>query len=182
LGGGEYHDEVGELDVLAVAVADDVVELLQGLPAGDHVDDDKADLHEQLLRHDDPQAQPLAERVLPQLVVPVEPLPGNHLVHLHHLPQRVQRDDPRQDHHRHAGAPAELRHGVGQAQHAGADHGRDIVEGRVPPLGVPVPGDRRNPLVLHRRLVRRDLLTLRSIEIIGFHHQFIYSLSEIELE
>jgi hypothetical protein len=27
-------------------------------------------------------------------------------VHLHHLPQRVHRDDPRQGHHRDAGTPA----------------------------------------------------------------------------
>ena len=33
--------------------------------------------------------------------------------------------------------PAELGHGVGKAEHAGADHGGDIVEGGVPPLGVP---------------------------------------------
>jgi hypothetical protein len=33
--------------------------------------------------------------------------------------------------------PTELGHGVGQAEHAGADHGGDIVEGGVPPLGLP---------------------------------------------
>ena len=44
---------------------------------------------------------------------------------------------PRQDQHGDAGAPAELRHGVGEAEHAGADHGSDIVEAGVPPLGVP---------------------------------------------
>lgn len=93
--GGEDHDEVGELDVLAaVALAEHVVELLQRLAAGDHVHDVDADLDDELLRHHDPEAQLLAERVLPELVVPVEPLPGHHLVHLHHLPQRVERDDP----------------------------------------------------------------------------------------
>ena len=84
--GGEDHDEVGELEVLAVAVADDVVELLEGLAAGDHVNDVEAHLHRELLRHHDPEAQPLAEHVLAELVVAVEPLPWHHLVHLHHLP------------------------------------------------------------------------------------------------
>ena len=36
----------------------------------------------------------VVEGVLPQLVVPVEPFTLHNLVHLHHLPQRVQRDDP----------------------------------------------------------------------------------------
>jgi hypothetical protein len=106
LDGGEDHDEIRELDVLAPLVADHLVELLQGLAAGDHVDDVQADLHHQLLRHDDPEAQLLAERVLPQLVVPVEPLARHHLVHLHHLPQRVHRDDPGQDQRRDANPPA----------------------------------------------------------------------------
>ena len=82
----EDHDEIGELDVVAPAMADQVVELLQGLAAGHHVDDVQADLHHQLLRHDDPEAQLLAEDVLAELVVAVEALPGHHLVHLHHLP------------------------------------------------------------------------------------------------
>jgi hypothetical protein len=86
-------------------VAHHVVELLQGLAAGDHVHDVEAHLHHQLLRHHDPEAQLLAERVPPQLVVPVEPLPRHALVHLHHLPQCVHHDDPRQDQHRDAHAP-----------------------------------------------------------------------------
>ena len=53
---------------------------------------------------------------------------------------------PRQDQHGDAGAPAELRHGVGEAEHAGADHGSDIVEAGVPPLGVPRRVD-REPVV-----------------------------------
>ena len=110
--GGEDHDEVAELDVLAPVMADHVVELVQGLAAGDHVHDVEPHLHHQLLRHHDPEAQLLAERVLPQLVVPVEPLPGDALVHLHHLPERVHRDDPRQDQHRDADAPAN--HDIGR--------------------------------------------------------------------
>jgi len=31
--------------------------------------------------------------------------------------------------------PSELRHGEGEAEHASADHGRDVVEGRVVPFG-----------------------------------------------
>jgi hypothetical protein len=111
--GGEDHDEVGGLDVVlplarrpAVAAHQHVVELLQRPAAGHHVHDVHAHLDDQLLRHHDPQAQLLAERVLPQLVVPVEPLPGHHLVHLHHLPQRVQRDHPRHHQHGDARAPA----------------------------------------------------------------------------
>jgi len=96
---GKDHDEVGGLDVvLAVAprvITDqDVVELLQRLAAGDHVDDVDADLDNKLLRHDDPQAQLLAKGMLTKLVVPVEPLAWYHLVHLNHLPQRIERDDP----------------------------------------------------------------------------------------
>ena len=48
--------------------------------------------------------------------------------------------------------PAKLGHGEGEAEHAGADHGGDIVEGSVPPLGVPRRRD-REPVV--------DLLLLR---------------------
>ena len=92
--GGEDHDEVGELDVLALVVADHVVELLERVAAGDHVNDVEADLDHELLRHHDPETELVAKGVLPQLVVPVESLPGYHLVHLHHLPQRVHRDDP----------------------------------------------------------------------------------------
>ena len=33
--------------------------------------------------------------------------------------------------------PAKLGHGIGKAEHAGADHGGDHVECGVPPLGVP---------------------------------------------
>jgi hypothetical protein len=93
--GGEDHDSAGELDVLAFVVADHVVELLQRLASGDHEDDVPAHLDDELLRHNDPQPQLLTKRVLPKLVVPVEPLPRHHLVHLHHLPHRVQGDDPR---------------------------------------------------------------------------------------
>jgi hypothetical protein len=32
--------------------------------------------------------------MLTKLVVPVEPLAWYHLVHLNHLPQRIERDDP----------------------------------------------------------------------------------------
>ena len=91
--GGEDHDEVGELDGFAVR-ADDVMELLERLAAGDHVHDVDADLHHQLLRHHDPQPELVPEGVLPELVVPIEALTGHHLMHLHHLPQRVQGDDP----------------------------------------------------------------------------------------
>ena len=103
--GAEDHDEVSELDGLAVGT-DDVVELLEGLAAGDHVDDVDAHLHDQLLRDDDPEAELVAEGVLPQLVVPIEPLPRHHLVHLHHLPQSIQGDDPRQNQHSDARSPA----------------------------------------------------------------------------
>ena len=34
-----------------------------------------------------------------------------------------------------ASLPSEMSHGVRQAEHAGADHGGDIVERHVPPLG-----------------------------------------------
>jgi len=80
--GAEDDDPVGEPDVLAAAPADDVVELAQALPAGDHVDDVGADLDDELLRHDDPEPEPVPERVLPELVVAVEALAGDHLVHL----------------------------------------------------------------------------------------------------
>ena len=89
----EADDEVGGPGFLGVG-PDGVVGLLQGLAAGDHVHNVGSDLHHQLLRHHDPQPQLLPECVLPQLMVPVEPLPRHHLVHLHHLPQRVQRYYP----------------------------------------------------------------------------------------
>lgn len=91
--GGEDDDEVRGFDLGAVG-ADSFMDLLEGLAAGDHVDDVDANLDSELLRNHDPKAKLLAERVLAQLVVPVEPLPRHHLVHLHHLPQRVQRYDP----------------------------------------------------------------------------------------
>jgi hypothetical protein len=53
--------------------------------------------------------------MLPELVVPIEQFPGHHLVHLHHLPQRVERDGEGADDGRRAGAPPELRHGEGKA-------------------------------------------------------------------
>ena len=37
--------------------------------------------------------------------------------------------------------PAELGHGEGEAEDAGADHGGDVVESGVPPLGVAGGGD-----------------------------------------
>jgi hypothetical protein len=106
--GAEDDDPVGEADVLAAAPADEVVELAQALPAGDHVHDVGADLDDELLRHDDPEPEPLAERVLPELVVAVEALAGDHLVHLHHLPQCVQCDHERHDDHHRAEAPASI--------------------------------------------------------------------------
>jgi hypothetical protein len=141
LDGGEDHDPEGEADVLAPAVAEEVVHLLERLPAGDHVDDVGADLDDELLRDDDPEPEALPEGVLPELVVPVEALPGHHLVHLHHLPQRVDRDAEGADDGHRPGAPPELRHGEGQAQHAGAHHRRHVVEGRVVPLGGAGGGD-----------------------------------------
>lgn len=102
--GGEDDDEVGGLDG-AAAMAGEVVDLLEGVAAGDHVDDVDADLHHQLLRDNHPQAQLRPKRLLTQLVVPVEPLPWHCLVHLHHLPQRVQRYYPRQHYHRHSRSP-----------------------------------------------------------------------------
>jgi hypothetical protein len=50
--------------------------------------------------------------------------------------------------------PAELGHCVGQAEDAGADHGRDVVEGGVPPFGVPGRGDGQ-PVVDGFLLLRR---------------------------
>ena len=52
--------------------------------------------------------------------------------------------------------PSELGHGVGEAEHAGADHGGDIVEGSVPPLGVPRRRDREP--VVDRLLLRCPLI------------------------
>jgi hypothetical protein len=145
--GGEDHDPEREKDALASAPrAEQVVDLLQRLPAGDHVDDVGADLDDELLRDDDPEAQPLAERVLPELVVPVEPPAGHHLVHLHHLPQRVERDHEGADDHGRPQAPPVLLHGAGEPQHAGAHHGRHVMERRVVPLGVAGRRD-REPLV-----------------------------------
>jgi hypothetical protein len=106
--GGEDHDPRAGAERLAVRAGDGVA-LLERLAAGDHVDDADADLDDELLRDDDPEAQLIAERVLAQLVVAVETLPGDALVHLDHLPQRVQGDHPRQDHGDHAGTPARMR-------------------------------------------------------------------------
>jgi hypothetical protein len=100
----EDHDPVAGPYRCAVGEGD-CIELLQGLAAGDHVDDADADLDDELLRHDDPEAQLVAEGVLPELVVPVEALPRNALVHHHHLPQRVQGDHPGEDHRHNAGTP-----------------------------------------------------------------------------
>jgi hypothetical protein len=105
LDGGEDHDPGAGVEGLAVRASDGVA-LLEGLAAGDHVDDAAADLHDELLRDDDPKAQLVAERVLAQLVVAVEALPRDALVHLNHLPQCVQGDHPRQEHGHNAGTPA----------------------------------------------------------------------------
>ena len=102
--GGEDHDPGAGPERVAVGARDGVA-LLQRLAAGDHVDDADADLDDELLRDDDPEAELVAEGVLAELVVAVEALARDALVHLHHLPQRVQRDHPRQEHRHHAGAP-----------------------------------------------------------------------------
>lgn len=107
LNGGEDHDEESGPDGLA-AGADGGVGLLEGLASGDHVDDVGPDLHHQLLRDHDPEPELLPEGVLPQLVVPVEPPPGDCLVHLDHLPQREQGYDPRQQQDRNAGSPMSI--------------------------------------------------------------------------
>ena len=39
------------------------------------------------------------------------------------------------------GSPCEENHSVWQAQHTGSHHGGHIVEGRIPPLGITIPGD-----------------------------------------
>jgi len=136
--GGEDHDPEREAHVgaaAAAALADEVVELAQALPAGDHVHDVGAGHDDDLQGKDDPEAQAVAEHVLPELVVPVEALAGDHLVHLHQLPQRVERDHERHHDRHRPDTPSQLRHGEGEAQHAGADHGRHVVERRVVPLG-----------------------------------------------
>lgn len=79
------HDEVCFFDGFA-AWADGVVELLERCSSGDHVDDAHPHLDDQLLGHHDPQAKLLTKCVLPELVVSVESLAWDHLVHLHHLP------------------------------------------------------------------------------------------------
>lgn len=60
--------------------------------------------------------------------------------------------------------PSEFRHGVRQTEDASSDHGGDIVEGGVPPLGVaggcdgkPVV-DRLLPLLLALQLTRNHLI------------------------
>ena len=55
--------------------------------------------------------------------------------------------------------PAKLGHGVGKAKHAGADHGGDIVEGGVPPLGLPGGVD-REPLIDRLLLFRPAAIVL----------------------
>lgn len=104
LDGGEHHDEVGGPDRPAFG-ADGGVELLDRLASGDHVHDVGPNLHHELLRHHDPQAELRPKGVLPQLMVPVEPLPGDHLVHLDHLPEREQGYGPRHDQGGHTRPP-----------------------------------------------------------------------------
>lgn len=60
--------------------------------------------------------------------------------------------------------PSKLRHSVGQTEDAGADQGRDIVEGRVPPLRLPGRCD-GEPVV--DRLLPRLLLDLHVINLIS---------------
>ena len=82
---GEDHDEVGALDRLAVK-ADGVVELLERCSTGDHVDDVHPNLDNQLLGNHDPETELFPKGMLPELMVSVEPLSRDHLVHLDHLP------------------------------------------------------------------------------------------------
>nr|GMC59326.1 hypothetical protein C2845_PM13G01850 [Ipomoea batatas] len=85
---GEDHNEIGEFDLFAV-LADDVMELLEGLSSSNHVHNIHSNLNNELLGDDDPEAEFLAKGVLPQLVISVEAFAFNHFVHLNHLPESV---------------------------------------------------------------------------------------------
>ena len=65
---GEGHDEVGKLDVFAI-FALQVMEFLQWLASGDHVDCVHTHLADELLGHDDVETELLTKRVRAQLMV-----------------------------------------------------------------------------------------------------------------
>ncbi|KAM1791286.1 hypothetical protein TB2_034664 [Malus domestica] len=91
--GGKDHDGVGELDGILVFLHY-LMDLLQGLSTCDHVQNVDTNFAYELLRHHNLEAKLFAEGVLPQLMVPIESLAGNHFMHLNHLPQREQSDHP----------------------------------------------------------------------------------------
>ena len=70
--------------------------------------------------------------ILSKLMVSVESA-TIHLMHLHKLPQGVQRDDPGKDQNNNACWPAQVRHGRRKTKHAGTDDSSYVVESRVPP-------------------------------------------------
>lgn len=78
----EDDGEVGEPH--GVVGPGHVVDFLEGLAAGDHVDYVDADLHRQLHGDHQPQPELRPEGLLAELVVTVQPLAGDRLMHLHH--------------------------------------------------------------------------------------------------
>lgn len=85
MNGGEDHDEVSLFDGLA-GTADRVMEFLERFSSRDHIHYIDAHFHDELLRHDDVEAELLAEGILTEFMVSVEPFPRNHFVHFDHLP------------------------------------------------------------------------------------------------
>lgn len=89
----KYHNEISLFD-LGARRAEGVIEFLQGLATSNHIHNINTDLNHKLLRHHNVKPKLLPKRILAQFMVPVKPLPWNHLVHLNHLPKRVQSHHP----------------------------------------------------------------------------------------
>lgn len=118
--------------------ADSVMEFLEGLGAGDHVHNVPTDFHCQLLQHHNPEPKLVDECILTQLTVPMpHQAPCMHIQQYHILPHEIRYDDLlMMMKWAYLVLPSKLGYGRGQAKNTGANHGGDIVEGRIPAFGL----------------------------------------------
>lgn len=71
-----------------------IKKLLQWFSSSDHIHNICSHLNNKLLWSHNPEPELRAERILPQFMIAIEPLTGQCLMHLNHLPQWVQCDQP----------------------------------------------------------------------------------------
>lgn len=67
---------------------------MQWFASRNHIDNAHTDFNNKLLWHHNIETKFFTKSMLPQFMVSVKPFSRHHLVHLNHLPQGVQSDDP----------------------------------------------------------------------------------------